>query len=219
MLKFIKTIIFLILISILLILAINTHIILSTKGQIIEEDNYKNLKDIDCILVLGASVWGSIPSPMLEDRIIQSINLYNNQVSPKILMSGDHTTPTYDEVNIMKNYATNKGIPSTDIFMDHAGIATYDSIYRTKEIFMADKIVIVTQKYHLYRALHIANQLGIEAYGVPTTPKQYRGMYKRELREILARTKDYIKSIIKPESTYLGETIPVSGDGNITNDK
>ena len=219
MFKFIKTIILLILISILLILAINTHIILSTKNQIIEDNNYSNLKDIDCILVLGAAIWGEQPSPMLEDRIMQSINLYNNQVSSKILMSGDNTTPTYDEVNIMKNYATNKGVPSTDIFMDHAGIATYDSIYRTKEIFMADKIVIVTQKYHLYRALHIANQLGIEAYGVPTTPKQYRGMYKRELREVLARTKDYIKSIIKPESTYLGEIIPVSGDGNITNDK
>ena len=219
MLKFIKAIIILILIAILLILAINTHIILSTKNQIIEDNNYSNLKNIDCILVLGAAIWGEQPSPMLEDRIIQSINLYNNQVSPKILMSGDHTTPTYDEVNIMKNYATNKGISSTDIFMDHAGISTYDSIYRTKEIFMADKIVIVTQKYHLYRALHIANQLGIEAYGVPATPKEYRGKYKRELREVLARTKDYIKSIIKPESTYLGETIPVSGDGNITNDK
>lgn len=216
MFKIIKTIIVLIL---LLVISTNTYIILSTKDQIIEEDNYSNLKDIDCILVLGASVWGNNPSPMLEDRLLQSINLYNKQVSPKILMSGDHTSNTYDEVNIMKNYAINKGVPSNDIFMDYAGISTYDSIYRIKEIFKAKKVVIVTQKYHLYRSLYIANQLGIESYGVSANPKEYRGKYKRELREVLARTKDYIKIIIKPESTYLGDTLPISGNGDITNDK
>lgn len=219
MFKLIKTITFLILIVLLLVISTNTYIILSTKDQIIEEDNYSNLKDIDCILVLGAAIWGDRPSPMLEDRLLKSINLYNKQVSPKILMSGDHTSNTYDEVNVMKNYTTTKGVPSTDIFMDHAGISTYDSIYRSKEIFKAKKVVIVTQKYHLYRSLHIANQLGIESYGAPANPKEYRGKYKRELREVLARTKDYIKSIIKPKSTYLGDVIPVSGDGNITNDK
>lgn len=133
-------------------------------------------------------------------------------------MSGDHGRNNYDEVNVMKQYAIDQGVPSSDIFMDHAGFSTYDSIYRAKEIFNADKVIIVTQEYHLYRALYIANKLGLEAYGVRANPKQYSVQLFRELREILARNKDFIKTIYKPKPTYLGEVIPVSGDGNITND-
>ena len=103
--------------------------------------------------------------------------------------------------------------------MDHAGFSSYESVYRAKEIFKADKIVIVTQEYHLHRALYIANQLGIEAYGVNSDPRKYAGQSYRELREILARNKDFVKCIFKPEPTYLGETIPVNGNGDITNDK
>ena len=190
----------------------------STKKQIISNRDYTNLKDIDCIIILGAGIWGDKPSHMLEDRLLEGINLYNNNVSNKIIMSGDHGREEYDEVNIMKNYAIEKGIPSENIFMDHAGFSTYESIYRAKEIFKAKKVVIVTQKYHLYRALYIANQLGIEAYGIGADPRQYVGATYRELREILARNKDFIKCIFKPEPTYLGETIPVSGDGDVTND-
>ncbi len=202
----------------LIILAINLYVKESTKKQIISSSDYTNLKNIDCIIVLGAGIWGDKPSPMLEDRLLEGINLYNNNVSNKIIMSGDHGREEYDEVNIMKNYAIEKGIPSENIFMDHAGFSTYESIYRAKEIFEAKKVVIVTQKYHLYRALYIANQLGLEAYGVGSDPRQYVGATYRELREILARDKDFIKCIFKPEPTYLGETIPVSGDGDITND-
>ena len=173
---------------------------------------------IDCIIVLGAGIWGDKPSPMLEDILLEGINLYNNNVSNKIIMSGDHGREEYDEVNIMKNYAIEKGVPSENIFMDHAGFSTYESIYRAKEIFKAKKVVIVTQKYHLYRALYIANQLGLEAYGVGSDPRKYVGATYRELREILARDKDFIKCIFKPEPTYLGEIISVSGDGDITND-
>ena len=109
-------------------------------------------------------------------------------------------------------------VPSNDIFMDHAGFSTYESLYRAKEIFEADKLIIVTQEYHLYRALYIAEQLGIEAYGVNSDYHTYWGQSNREAREILARCKDFVKTIFKLEPTYLGETIPVSGDGNITND-
>lgn len=191
----------------LIILGINLYVKSSTKNQIIENNDYSNLKDIDCIVVLGAGIWGDKPSPMLEDRLLQAIDLYQNNVSSKIIMSGDHGKQDYDEVNTMKNFAIDKGVPSESIFMDHAGFSSYESIYRAKEIFGAKKIVIVTQKYHLYRALYIANQLGIEAYGVGADPRQYVGATYRELREILARNKDFIKCIFKPEPTYLGDTI------------
>lgn len=208
-----------IIVLMLILLGINLYVKSSTKNQIIENNYYSNLKDIDCIVVLGAGIWGDKPSPMLEDRLLQAIDLYQNNVSSKIIMSGDHGKQDYDEVNTMKNFAIDKGVPSESIFMDHAGFSSYESIYRAKEIFGAKKIVIVTQKYHLYRALYIANQLGIEAYGVGADPRQYVGATYRELREILARNKDFFKCIFKPEPTYLGDTIPVSGNGDITNDK
>lgn len=217
--KVIKYIIILLIIIVILVLAINTYVKSSTKNQIIENKDDLKSKDIDCIVVLGAGIWGDKPSHMLEDRLLEAVSLYENQVSNKIIMSGDHGKEDYDEVNIMKKFAVEKGVLSENIFMDHAGFSSYDSIYRAKEIFGAKKIIIVTQKYHLYRALYIANELGIEAYGVSADPRQYVGTTYRELREILARDKDFVKCIFKPKPTYLGETIPVSGNGDSTNDK
>ena len=217
--KVIKFILIGLIIVILIVLGINLYVKQSTKNQIIVNEEYSNLEDIDCILVLGAGIWEDRPSHMLEDRLLQGIELYKNGIAPKIIMSGDHGRVEYDEVNVMKDFAIEKGIPSEDIFMDHAGFSSYDSIYRAKEIFEAKKVVIVTQKYHLYRALYIANSLGLEAYGVGADPRQYVGATYRELREIMARNKDFVKCIFKPEPTYLGETILVSGSGDITNDK
>ncbi len=201
------------------LLLINLYVVNKTKVKIITEEQAKGIKDIDCILVLGAGIWGDKPSPMLEDRLLQGIALYNNKISSKIIMSGDHGKEEYDEVNVMKDFAIEKGIKSENIFMDHAGFSTYDSLYRAKEIFKAQKIIIVTQKYHLHRALYVAEKLGIEAYGVAADPREYRGQVIRELREVLARNKDFLKCITKPEPTYLGDTIPVSGNGDATNDK
>lgn len=203
----------------IMMLSINFYVANKTKSKIVTEKQAKELENVDCILVLGAGIWGDKPSPMLEDRLLQGITLYNNQTSSKIIMSGDHGKEEYDEVNVMKDFAIEKGVKSEDIFMDHAGFSTYDSVYRAKEIFKAQKIIIVTQKYHLHRALYVAEKLGIEAYGVASDPREYRGQVVRELREVLARDKDFFKCIIKPEPTYLGDTIPVSGNGDATNDK
>ena len=217
--KILKIIIIIIIIITILVLSINFYVIGSTKRKIIKDNNYSKIKDIDCILILGAGIWGDSPSPMLQDRLEEGIKLYKDGIAPKIIMSGDHGRVEYDEVNIMKEYAINKGIPSEDIFMDHAGFSTYESIYRAKEIFGVNNIIIITQKYHLYRSLYIANKLEINAYGVNSDPRKYHGQSYRELREILARNKDFINCITKPKPTYLGETIPINGNGDITNDK
>lgn len=214
--RIIKYLIIIILVIILIVLLIDFYVCFSTRKQIVDKNG---ISDLDCIIVLGAGVWGDKPSPMLEDRINAGVELYKNNVASKIIMSGDHGQDNYDEVNIMKEYAILKGVSSEDIFMDHAGFSTYESIYRAKYIFKASKIVIVTQRYHLYRALYIANKLGLEAYGFQANPRIYSGQTYREIREILARNKDFIYTIIKPKPTYLGEEIPISGDGNITNDK
>lgn len=208
------------LIGVVCVYGINAYIKNKTQKDIITLETAINLNDIDCIVVLGCKVYpNGVLSDMLKDRVSRGIELYNSKVSPKLLMSGDHGREEYNEVEAMKQAAVNSGVESTDIFMDHAGFSTYESIYRAKEIFGADKIVIVTQRYHLYRALYIAEQLGIEAYGVESDLHIYQNQSKREFREILARVKDFFMTIIKPKPTYLGEYIPISGNGNITNDK
>lgn len=217
--KIFKILIVIAIISIILVLFINFYVVGMANKRMIKDNDYSLLKDVDCILILGAGIWGDKPSPMLQDRLDEGVKLYKEGIASKIIMSGDHGREEYDEVNIMKEYAIEKGVPSEDIFMDHAGFSTYESIYRANEIFGADNIVIVTQEYHLYRALYIAEKLDINAYGVNSDPRKYSGQTFRELREILARNKDFINCIIKPEPTYLGESIPVSGDGNITNDR
>lgn len=217
--KIVRYVVIIIIVAILIVLGINVYVKASTKGQIIRGNDYSEIKDIDCIIVLGAGVWGSEPSPMLEDRLLEAIDLYKSGVSSKIIMSGDHASEYYDEVNVMKKFAIEKGVPSEDIFMDHAGLSSYDSIYRAKEVFEVKKVIVVTQEYHLYRALYIANRLGIEAYGKGADPRSYVGATYREFREILARNKDFVKCIFKPKSNYLGETIPVNGNGDVTNDK
>lgn len=186
---------------------------------ILTSEEAAQLEDVDCILVLGCLVWDNgQPSPMLRDRLNRGIELYDAEVAPKLLMSGDHGQLEYNEVGAMKEYALEAGISSEDVFMDHAGFSTYESIYRAKEIFGVDKMVIVTQEYHLYRALYVAKKLGIEAYGVTSDYHRYVGQEKRDAREVLARVKDFGFTVFKPEPTYLGDPISIAGSGDVTND-
>ncbi len=197
---------------------INVHIIKVTKNYIIAEDKAVN-NSYDCIVILGASVHSDgTPSKMLEDRLEEGLILYFAKASNKLLMSGDHEKQDYDEVNTMKKYAIENGVDSSDIFMDHAGLSTYDSMYRLKHIYNVNKVLIVSQEYHLYRAVYIARKLGIDAYGVKAADKNYSGQLYRDIREIIARVKDYFKVKISPESTYTGDVIPVIGSGDVTND-
>ena len=156
---------------------------------------------------------------MLHDRLRMGVELYDLGAAPKLLMSGDHGRENYDEVDVMKSFAVDAGIASEDVFMDHAGFSTYESMYRAKEIFQAKKIIIVTQEYHLYRAIYIAESLGMEAWGVAADYQTYYGQTKRDIREVLARVKDFGTSMFKPKPTYLGTAIPIWGDGNLTNDE
>lgn len=189
-----------------------------TVDKIINETEAAKL-DADCILVLGCGVReDGTPSLMLRDRLETGVALYEAGVAPKLLMSGDHGRKDYDEVNLMKDYAMEKGIPSEDIFMDHAGFSTYDSMVRARDIFCAKTVVIVSQEYHLYRALYLAEKLGLEAYGVPALDVNYRGQAYREFREMLARSKDFCTAVIQPQPKFLGEKIPISGNGDLTND-
>lgn len=215
--RMIKIMIIGIIILMIAIFSLNIYVVNNTKNEIVKEENVSNIEGVDCILILGAGIWGDKPSPMLEDRLKEGIVLYKQGTTKKIIMSEDHSREDYDEVKIMKEYAESEGVPSEDIFMDHAGFSSYDSVYRAKEIFGVQKMIIVTQKYHLYRSLYIAKKLGIEAYGIESNLRTYPGQVFREIREILARDKDYFKCIMKPEASIMGEKISLDGSGDITN--
>ncbi|NLW92737.1 MAG: DUF218 domain-containing protein [Syntrophomonadaceae bacterium] len=180
----------------------------------------EELPAADAILVLGAYVLpdGSM-SAMLADRITVGYRLYQAGKAPKILVSGDHGQIDYDEVNAMKSYLKNQGIPAQNIFMDHAGFSTYESMYRARDVFKVRKVIIVTQNYHLMRAVFIARELGLEAYGANADLRTYANTTHYELREIAARNKDFfLCRVFKPQPTFLGEPIPVFGDGRATDD-
>ena len=201
------------------VLGIDAWVRHSASDSVLTEAEAATLSDVDCVIVLGCFVHDNgAPSHMLEDRLKRGVSLYKLGAAPKLLMSGDHGTTEYDEVDAMKRYAVDAGIPSGDVFMDHAGFSTYETVYRAKEVFAAEKVLIVTQGYHLYRALYIAEKLGLEAYGVDADYRQYAGQIQRDVREILARVKDFFMVIFRPEPTYLGEVIPISGSGELTHD-
>lgn len=175
----------------------------------------------EAILVLGAYVFpdGTL-SFMLNDRLDQAYELYRLGKAGKVIVSGDHGQKDYDEVNTMKKYLIARGVPPEDVFMDHAGFNTYESVYRARDIFQVKKVIIVTQEYHLARAVFIAKELGLQACGVAADLHDYgEVMTVYRLRETAARNKDFfLAGLIKPEPTFLGETIPVTGDGTITDD-
>ncbi len=199
------------------VLGIGFYVVKSSEKYILDMDNAG--EGYDCVLVLGCGVWGDRPSHMLEDRLLVSIELCKKGASEKLLMSGDHGRDEYDEVNVMKTFATDRGLASEDVFMDHAGFSTYESMYRARDIFKVKKVLIVTQEYHLYRAIFVARKLGLDAYGVTSDLRDYGGQVFRDIREILARNKDLVYTIVQPEPTYLGDAIPVQGNGDATNDK
>ena len=207
-------------------MTINNHVVNSQKDNIMgaitntKDDflatEYKSMKEVnaDCIMVLGAGIVDDeTPTPMLKDRLDTGILLYKNGVAPKILLTGDNGTVTHNEIHVMLNYVKKAGVPEEDIFCDHAGFSTYDSMYRAKSIFEVESLIVVTQTYHEYRALYIAEKLGLTAKGIASDQERYAGQPIREIREVLARVKDWGKTLVKPEATLGGEAIPISGSG------
>lgn len=171
----------------------------------------------DAVVVLGAKVRkdGSM-SLMLKERVDLGIQAYKQGLADRIIMSGDHGTGGYDEVSTMKTYAIEQGVPSEYIFKDHAGFSTYETMYRAKDVFRAKSIIVVTQKYHLYRAVYDAEALGLEVKGIACDKAVYKGDKARKFREAIARVKDFGYTAVKPKPKYLGKAIPVSGNGNVT---
>lgn len=163
-------------------------------------------------IVLGARVYpGGRLSPMLEDRIQTALELYQRGKVKRILVSGDHARPEYDEVNAMKDFLLAAGVPASDIFLDHAGFDTYDSLYRAKHIFQVDTAIVVTQEFHLPRAVYIARSVGIDAVGLSADKRPYASIRYNELREWPSRFKAFLNVALRVKPQYLGEILPITG--------
>jgi SanA protein len=166
-------------------------------------------------IVLGARAWGDRPSPMLADRLDVGIALYRAGKVPKLLLSGDHGTTSYDEVKAMRAYVLARGIPPADVFTDHAGFSTYDTMYRARDVFRVERALVVTQGFHLARAVYTARALGLTVTGVPADQHDYPGVtFQLTVRDWLARVKAALQlHVLHAKPRFLGPPIPITGDG------
>lgn len=194
----------------------NAAAILTTQDDIVDQQPAAPF-DADAIIVLGASVYpDGTPSGILQDRLDDGIALYFAGAAPKIIMSGDNGTESYNECWAMKQYAISQGVPSEDVFCDHAGFSTYETMYRARHVFGADRVVIATQTYHLYRAVYDAQGVGMEAIGVPSDYGEYVNQSWYDFREIFARTKDFFQVLFSVPSTFVGDPISLDQSGDVT---
>ncbi len=207
------------LIPILVVGAVNVYIGKYSKKYIHKKGNSPKAHTA---IILGAKVYKSGKlSGMLEDRVLTGLELYRKGKVRKLLLTGDHGGKRYDEVNNMRKYLLKKRVAAKDIFMDHAGFSTYDSMYRAREIFHVKDAVVVTQGFHIARAVYIARHLGINATGIIADRRKYKksSRIKAEIRETAARVKAFLfVHVFKPEPRFLGKSIPITGDGRKTLD-
>ena len=161
-------------------------------------------------IVFGAGLTASgAPTAVLKDRVTTAVDLYQSGKVEKILMSGDNSYINYNEPGAMKSYALELGMPEEDIVLDYAGRRTYDTCYRAGEIFQLDQAILVTQKFHLSRALYTCNALGVESVGVESDLRPYRDQEFWKIREIAASLVAFIQVHLTRPEPILGDQEPI----------
>lgn len=196
----------------LIMIFANALILLTTRHSLVA--SIDALPVADAVMIPGAAVRGrAVLSNVLRDRADTALDVYRAGKAHRILVSGDHGTRYYDEVNAVKMYLLTRGVPPRDIFMDHAGFSTYDSLYRARAIFQVTSIVIATQRFHLARALFIGRSVGLDISGIAADRRIYDKWHYYQVREALARCKAIFDVLRKARPRYLGPPIPITGDG------
>jgi SanA protein len=199
--------------SISIILCINIRIIRYSAGYIL--NNIDDLPDQYAAIVPGAAVYShDRVSHIFYDRLLGAEALLKKGKVKKIIISGDHGQNNYDEVNTGLVFLSKHGINRSIVFTDHAGFDTYDTLYRAKHVFKADKVIIVTQKFHCARSVYIARKLGLDAYGYECDRRRYRKARYYSFRESIARVKAYLNVTFKSKPRFTGKPVPVTGDAS-----
>ncbi len=197
--------------AVLFFVIANLAVYASGRGAV---DEIALIKPRAAAIVFGAKVYenGEL-SPMLTDRVQTAVDLYHRGQVQKLLLTGDHGRAGYDEVNAMKDYALARRVDEEDIFTDHAGFSTYESIYRAREIFKVKKAVLVTQRFHLRRTLYIARSAGLDVEGLVADRRRYISSSASALREYFANLKAFWEVTTGKHPTFLGPAIPITSDG------
>lgn len=194
----------------IVVLVCNLVVIIATRTNVAGSIN--TLSEAQTVIILGAGVTESGElSAVLRDRVDTAVAIYRSGNVGAILVSGDNSTTEHNEVVPVQEYLLAQGIPAEDIFLDYAGFDTYDTMYRARAIFEVTSAVVVTQSYHLPRALYLADVVGIEAQGVVALHD--RANLYNYAREVLARVKAVGNVLLRSQPEYLGKRIPITGDG------
>jgi len=211
-------VLFLVLGTAVVTLVINIGMIIAARKYV--HNDIDEIPNRTTVLVLGSQIRGRRLSPVLQDRVDAGIRMMENHKGDKLLLSGDHGQIYYDEVNAMRLYVLEHApdIREEDIFMDHAGFSTWDSMYRARDVFEVKDVLIVTQDFHISRAVCMARSLGLDAVGYGVNQDRFRGRSLRswQVREYFARVKAFFSIVVKPKPRYLGDKIPITGDGRAT---
>ena len=199
--KLLKLLLKLILAAVIAVAFMNLTVLLTTASRVISVEEAEE-KSTDSVLVLGAAVWGNEPSPMLRQRIEKGMEVFNTSDAGCLLMSGDGRAKNYNEPSTMARYAIENGIEEQYVIQDPYGIRTYDSMWRAKYVLGYDSVIVITQAYHLNRAIYIGKAMGLEVYGVACDSGILNAGLYNNSREIVARCKDFIWCLLKLKPAY-----------------
>jgi SanA protein len=208
-----RVILLLVAVPVLVVAVANVVVLVDARGA--SEDTLAALPRAQAALVLGAQVKpDGRPSAMLEDRIAAAADLYRAGKVDKLLLSGDHGRWEYDEVGTMRRALAARGVPARDLFTDHAGFDTWDSAQRARDVFGVRSVIVVTQRFHMSRALYAAHRAGLRATGYPADRRSYGGVMARlRAREALARVKVVADAVTGARPRFGGPELPIEGDG------
>lgn len=192
------------------VITTNVIVLLSTRRYIYNDVN--SVPSAQAVLIPGASLLpDGTPAPIFKDRVNAAIDLYAAGKAEKFLVSGDNGEESHNEVDPVRLYLLEKGVPAQDIFLDHAGFDTYSTMYRARRVFGVSSVIIATQSFHLPRAIFLARKLGISAYGINADEGHI--LFDNYVREIFANEKAIIDLAVNRKPKYLGEAIPIT-DGD-----
>ena len=214
--KYFKIALYLAIIGLIAIISVNYHVKSSTKKYI--HHSLRRFPKNDVGIIFGAGINGDQPSKYLKDRLDAGILLYKAKRINKILLSGDNGREEYDELTVMKNYCQRHGVDTAKIFIDYAGFDTYSTMYRAKHIFKIKRATLISQKYHLNRAIYIGKQLGIKSVGYSANKGEYRGYEYACFREYLSAFKSFFDVVRNREPHFLGGEININGASNYSKD-
>ncbi|KAF2510701.1 hypothetical protein EYY60_09315 [Flavobacterium zhairuonense] len=212
--KYFKIALYLAIIGLISIVAINYYVKSSTKKNVYY--SIKKFPKNDVGIIFGAGINGNQPSKYLKDRLDAGIMLWKAKRINKILLSGDNGRDEYDELTVMKNYCYNHGVDTTKIFIDYAGFDTYSTMYRAKHIFKIKKATLISQEYHLNRAIYIGQKLGIKSSGYSANKGEYLGYNYVRFREYGSVFKSFFDVLRNREPRFLGGEISINGESNFS---